>query len=170
MYSVHPLSQVSRRSDIVPAPMRPWRPCTGSTGRRHPPVSLSEARLGLRQSLQTVQQDHEVKPYAMRSPSRYARHTALFVPGGWMSTSGCSCRYRSSLGTWSGGPGGTSRAGQYRYQVSGARKGFPKSDATLAPSWWSARSHSASTMQSYSASSHCPGDRLTRAPARRCRR
>jgi hypothetical protein len=70
-----------------------------------------------------------VKPYAMRSPSRNARHTALCAPGGCMSMSGCSCRYRSSLGTWSGGPGGTSRTGQYRYQVSGARKGFPKSGA-----------------------------------------
>ena len=58
-----------------------------------------------------------VKPYAMRSPSRNARHTALWAPGCWMSTSGCPCRYRSSLGTWSGGPGGTSRTGQYRYPV-----------------------------------------------------
>lgn len=46
-----------------------------------------------------------VKPYAIRFPSRNARHTALSVPGGCMSTSGYSCRYRSSLQTWSGGPG-----------------------------------------------------------------
>jgi hypothetical protein len=46
-----------------------------------------------------------VKPYAIRFPSRNARHTALSAPGGWMSTSGCSCRYRSSLRIWSGGPG-----------------------------------------------------------------
>jgi len=71
-----------------------------------------------------------VKPYAMRSPSRNARHTALRAPGACMSTSGCSCRYRSSLGTWSGGPGGTSRTGQYRYPVSGQRNSFPKSHAT----------------------------------------
>ena len=62
-----------------------------------------------------------VKPYAIRSPSRNARHTALRAPGGSISTSGCSCRYRSSLRTWSGGPGGTSCTGQYRYPVSGPR-------------------------------------------------
>ena len=71
-----------------------------------------------------------VKPYAMRSPSRNARHTALWAPGACMSTSGCPCRYRSSLGTWSAGPGGTSRTGQYRYPVSGQRNSFPKSHAT----------------------------------------
>ncbi len=71
-----------------------------------------------------------VKPYAMRSPPRNARHTALRAPGGSMSTSGCPCRYRSSLGTWSGGPGGTSRTGQYRHPVSGQRNSFPKSHAT----------------------------------------
>jgi hypothetical protein len=68
-----------------------------------------------------------VKPYAIRFPSRNARHTALSAPGGCMSTSGCSCRYRSSLRTCSGGPGGTSCTGQYRYPVSGRRNGFPKS-------------------------------------------
>jgi hypothetical protein len=67
-----------------------------------------------------------VKPYAMSSPSRNARHTALCAPGGCMSTSGCSCRYRSSLLSWSGGPGGTSCTGQYRYPVSGQRNGFPE--------------------------------------------
>ena len=71
-----------------------------------------------------------VKPYAIRFPSRKARHTALPAPGGWMSTSGCSCRYRSSLRTWSGGPGGTLCTGQYRYPASGQRNGFPKSPAT----------------------------------------
>ena len=65
-----------------------------------------------------------VKPYAIRFPSRNARHTALSAPGGWMSTSGCSCRYRSSLRTCSGGPGGTSCTGQYGYPVSGQRKAF----------------------------------------------
>jgi len=67
-----------------------------------------------------------VKPYAIRSPSRNARHTALRAPGGSISTSGCSCRYRSSLRTWSGGPGGTSCTGQYRYPVSGPRNRLPK--------------------------------------------
>ena len=38
-----------------------------------------------------------VKPYAIRFPSRNARHTALPAPGGFTSTPGCSCRYRSSL-------------------------------------------------------------------------
>jgi len=71
-----------------------------------------------------------VKPYAIRFPSRNARHTALSAPGGWMSTSGCSCRYCSSLRTWSGGPGGTSCTGQYRCPASGQRNGFPKSPAT----------------------------------------
>ena len=71
-----------------------------------------------------------VKPYAIRSPPRNARHTALPAPGGQMSTSGCSCRYRSSLRTWSGGPGGTSCTGQYRHPASGQRNGFPKSPAT----------------------------------------
>ena len=52
-----------------------------------------------------------VKPYAIRFPSRNARHTALSAPGGCRSTSGCSCRYRSSLRTCSGGPGGTSCTG-----------------------------------------------------------
>jgi len=85
-----------------------------------------------------------VKPYPIRFPSLNARHTALPAPGGSMSTSGCSCRYRSSLRTWSGGPGGTSCTGQYRYPVSGQRNGFPKSPATrhrrrsherIPPSW-----------------------------------
>ena len=85
-----------------------------------------------------------VKPYAIRFPSRYARHTALSAPGGRMSTSGCSCRYRSSLRTCTSGPGGTSCTGQYRHPVSGQRNGFPKSPATrhrrpgyecLPPSW-----------------------------------
>ena len=85
-----------------------------------------------------------VKPYAIRFPSRNARHTALPAPGGCMSTSGCSCRYRSSLRAWSGGPGGTSCTGQYRYPVSGQRNGFLKSPATrhrrnvhecVPPSW-----------------------------------
>jgi hypothetical protein len=71
-----------------------------------------------------------VKPYAIRFPSRNARHTALSAPGGCMSTCGCSCRYRSSLRTCSGGPGGTSCTGQYRHPVSGQRNGFPKSPAT----------------------------------------
>ena len=71
-----------------------------------------------------------VKPYAIRFPSRNARHTALSAPGGCMSTSECSCRYRSSLRTWSGGPGGTSRTGQYRYPASGQHNGFPKSPVT----------------------------------------
>jgi hypothetical protein len=71
-----------------------------------------------------------VKPYAIRFPSRNARHTALSAPGGWMSTLGCSCRYRSSLRTCSGGPGETSCTGQYRYPVSDQRNGFPKSPAT----------------------------------------
>ena len=62
-----------------------------------------------------------VNPYAIRSPSRNARHTALRAPGGSISTSGCSCRYRSSLRTWSGGPGGTSCTGQYRCPESGPR-------------------------------------------------
>ena len=76
-----------------------------------------------------------VKPYAMRSPPLTARHTALWAPGGCMSTSGCSCRYRSSLRTWSGGPGGISCTGQYRYRVSSQHKSFPKSHATrLTPS------------------------------------
>jgi len=71
-----------------------------------------------------------VKPYAIRFPSRNARHTALSAPGGSMSTSGCFCQYRSSLRTWSGGPGGgTSCTGQYRYPVSGQRNGFSKSPA-----------------------------------------
>ena len=47
-----------------------------------------------------------------------------------MSTSECSCRYRSSLRTWSGGPGGTSCTGQYCYLASGQRNGFPESPAT----------------------------------------
>jgi hypothetical protein len=85
-----------------------------------------------------------VKPYPIRSPSLNARHAALPAPGGPMSTSGCSCRYRSSLRTWSGGPGGTSCTGQYRYRVSGQRNGFPRSPATrhrrrsherIPPSW-----------------------------------
>ena len=77
-----------------------------------------------------------VKPYAMRSPPRNARHTALWAPGGCMSTSGCPCRYRSSLGTWSGGPGGTSRTGKYRYPVSGQRNSFPKiTRYPPSPSW-----------------------------------
>jgi len=63
-------------------------------------------------------------------PSRNARHTALSAPGGCMSTSGCSCRYRSSLRTCSGGPGGTSCTGQYRYPAGSQRNGFPKSPAT----------------------------------------
>jgi hypothetical protein len=67
-----------------------------------------------------------VKPYAIRSPSRNARHTALPAPGGSISTSGCSCRYRSSLRTWSGGPGGTSCTGQYRYPVSCPRNRLVK--------------------------------------------
>ena len=67
-----------------------------------------------------------VKPYAIRCPSRNARHTALSAPGGCMSTSGFSWRYLSSLRTWSGGPGGTSCTGQYRYPVSGQRNGFPE--------------------------------------------
>jgi hypothetical protein len=67
-----------------------------------------------------------VKPYAIRSPSRNARHTALPAPGGSRSTSGCSCRYRSSLRTWSGGPGGTSCTGQYRYPVSCPRNRLVK--------------------------------------------
>jgi hypothetical protein len=71
-----------------------------------------------------------VKPYAIRSPSRNARHTALRAPGGSISTSGCSCRYRSSLRTWSGGPGGTSCTGQYRYPVSGPRNRLVKTRAT----------------------------------------
>ncbi len=71
-----------------------------------------------------------VKPYAIRFPSRNARHTALSAPGACMSTSGCSCRYRSSLRTCSGGPGGTSCTAQYRYPASGQRNGFPKSPAT----------------------------------------
>jgi hypothetical protein len=62
-----------------------------------------------------------VKPYAIRSPSRNARQTALRAPGGSISTSGCSCRYRSSLRTWFGRPGGTSCTGQYRCPVSGPR-------------------------------------------------
>ena len=71
-----------------------------------------------------------VKPYAIRFPSRNARHTALSAPGGCMSTSGCSRQYRSSLRTCSGGPEGTSCTGQYRYPVSDQRNGFPKSPAT----------------------------------------
>jgi hypothetical protein len=67
-----------------------------------------------------------VKPYATRFPPWNARHTALSASGGCMSMSGCSCRYRSSLGTWSGGPGGTSCTGQYRYPVSGQRNSFSK--------------------------------------------
>lgn len=47
-----------------------------------------------------------------------------------MSTPGCSCRYRSSLRTCSGGPGGTSCTGQYRYLASGQRNSFPESPAT----------------------------------------
>jgi hypothetical protein len=47
-----------------------------------------------------------------------------------MPTSGCSCRYRSSLRTCSGGPGGTSCTGQYCYPARGQRNGFPKSPAT----------------------------------------
>ena len=47
-----------------------------------------------------------------------------------MPTSGCSCRYRSSLRTCSGGPGRTSCTGQYRYPVSGQRNGFPGITAT----------------------------------------
>jgi hypothetical protein len=70
-----------------------------------------------------------VKPYAIRSPSRNAHHTALLASGGWISTSGCSCRYRSSLRTWSGRPGGTSCTGQYRHPASGQRNGFPKTPA-----------------------------------------
>jgi hypothetical protein len=70
-----------------------------------------------------------VKPYAIRFPSRNAHHTALPAPGGWISTSGCSCRYRSSLRIWSGRPGGTSCTGQYRHPASGQRNGFPKSPA-----------------------------------------
>jgi len=85
-----------------------------------------------------------VKPYAIRFPSRNARHTTLSAPGGCISTSGCSCRYRSSLRACSGDPGGTSCTGQYRYPVSGQRNGFPKSPATrhrrhghdcIPPSW-----------------------------------
>ena len=71
-----------------------------------------------------------VKPYAIRSPSRNARHTVLRAPGGSISTSGCSCRYRSSLRTWSGGPGGTSCTGQYRYPLSGPRNRLLKTRAT----------------------------------------
>jgi hypothetical protein len=70
-----------------------------------------------------------VKPYAIRSPSRNARHTVLRAPGGSISTSGCSCRYRSSLRTWSGGPGGTSCTGQYRYPLSGPRNRLLKTRA-----------------------------------------
>jgi len=50
-----------------------------------------------------------------------------------MSTSGCSCRYRSSLGSCSGGPGGTSGTSQYRYPVGGQRNSFPKSQAIREP-------------------------------------
>ena len=71
-----------------------------------------------------------VKPYAIRFPSRNARHTALSAPGGRMSTSGCSCWYRSSLRTCSAGPGGTSCTGQYRYRARGQRNGFPQSPPT----------------------------------------
>jgi hypothetical protein len=71
-----------------------------------------------------------VKPYAIRSPSRNARQTALRAPGGSISTSGCSCRYRSSLRTWFGGPGGTSCTGQYRCPVSGPRNRLLKTRAT----------------------------------------
>ena len=46
-----------------------------------------------------------------------------------MSTSGCSCRYRSSLGSCSGGPGGTSGTGQYRCPVSGQRNSFRETGA-----------------------------------------
>ena len=84
-----------------------------------------------------------VKPYAIRSPSRNARHTALRAPGGSISTSGCSCRYRSSLRTWSGGPGGTSCTGQYRCPASGPRNRLLKTRAArrygYPPPTWTCR-------------------------------
>ena len=39
-----------------------------------------------------------VKPYAIRFPSRNARHTALSAPGGCISTPGCSCRTAQASG------------------------------------------------------------------------
>ena len=116
-----------------PAMPRPWGlPAAGQgeclAGRWTPKSCAAPNSSGRapRRSRNTMR----VKPYAIRFPSRNARHTALSAPGGCMSTSGCSCRYRSSLRTCSGGPGGTSCTGQYRYPAGGQRNGFPKSPAT----------------------------------------
>ncbi len=136
----HPL--VSRRAGSTCSPpvqhARPGHPAAlgtpgsrarGMPGRKMPPKSCAapnSSGRAPRRSRNTMR----VKPYAIRFPSRNARHTALSAPGGCMSTSGCSCRYRSSLRTCSGGPGETSCTGQYRYPASGQRNGFPKSPAT----------------------------------------
>ena len=47
-----------------------------------------------------------VKPYSYKIPVPERAPYGALGAGGCMSTSGCSCRYRSSLRTWSGGPGG----------------------------------------------------------------
>jgi hypothetical protein len=110
---------------------QPGRRCLAGWSRPKSCVASNGSGRASRRSRNTMR----VKPYAMRSPSLTARHTALWAPGGCMSTSGCSCRYRLSLRTWSGGPGGISCTGQYRYRVSSQHKSFPKSHATrLTPS------------------------------------
>jgi hypothetical protein len=104
-----------RQQDAVPQGRRP-KSCAAAHG----------SGRSSRRSRNTIR----VKPYAIRSPSRNASHTALRAPGGSIPTSGCSRRYRSSLRTWSGGPGGTSCTGQYRYPVSGPRNRVLKTRAT----------------------------------------
>ena len=111
---------VSRRAgSACPPAVQPARP-------GHPAAWPNGSGRASRRSRNTIR----VKPYATRFPSRNARHTALSAPDGCRPASGCSSRYRSSLRTWSGGPGGTSRTGQYRYPASGQHNGFPKSPAT----------------------------------------
>jgi hypothetical protein len=115
-------TQPARLPTVPPGPAAPGRPARANgflaAGPRTEIVSCCSR---LRQGLQAFQEHHEGKPYAIRSPSRNARHTALRTPGGSISTSGCSRRHRSSLRTWSGGPGGTSCTGQYRHPSSGPR-------------------------------------------------
>jgi hypothetical protein len=137
---VHVLNRRPRRAGTrnwrACMPCRPSRPPSGRwhgqedalpQGRR--PKSCA-APNGSGRASRRSRNTMRVKPYAIRSPSRNARHTALRPPGGSISTSGCSCRYRSSLRTWSGGPGGTSCTGQYRYPLSGPRNRLLKTRAT----------------------------------------
>jgi hypothetical protein len=107
------------------------------------------------------------RPYAMSSPSRNARHTALCAPGGCMSMSGCSCRYRSSLVSWSGGPGGTSCTGQYRYPVNRQRNGFPRNHMPLAAAGRAPRGRVTACPQTGGNHTKAPQTRHAGQPAKR---